>query len=475
MKNFLTFILTLIFCFSFANVVCAKAVTFDDVNETDWYYHDLSYLVEKDVIHGLSATEFAPDRPITRGEFVTVLSAAAKVDISGFSGETAFSDVSAADWYGKNVQWASENGLIFGKSPSAFAPQEQITREEAALILYRYDQLFGGIDFEVEGVLFADDANISLWAKDAVYDMQKKDVIHGSGGKFYPQNNLLRCEALALFANYLNHLTCQTDQEYNGIHINAGDIIVYSEKAITDEDELYELATSMTSLSATTESANESLIQYNATLSENSGNTEGIKASSSEEDDVPVYEYTQHYMTVQKEDGTISDYYTTDVFADVPQGLTSETESVSTSSYPESTNTVVSPGEYDGYYSARAWAKICYEVGRTGGFDSPRYVKALWFRGTVQQYDSSVRIDYRRLWFRNKGYNAFNTNAYQNITLGPYYASSGSETITKNAPPNFYALEYNFHEIVCTCQAHITKGSREWDLQATIAVMNDPL
>lgn len=104
MKKFLTFILTLIFCFSFTNVVCAKAVTFDDVNETDWYYHDLSYLVEKDVIHGLSATEFAPDRPITRGEFVTVLSAAAKVDVSGFSGETVFSDVSAADWYGKNVQ-----------------------------------------------------------------------------------------------------------------------------------------------------------------------------------------------------------------------------------------------------------------------------------------------------------------------------------------------------------------------------------
>lgn len=262
-----------------------------------------------------------------------------------------------------------------------------------------------------------------------------------------------------IFNSNLNAKIITIDENF-AVTVNPNDKIIYQKELETDVNKLYSMAdtNSVSTLSTTPVST-----QTNATISYTNG-------TDSENKELESNSCLQHYLTIERESGDIEKYYCMDSFTDIPISTLKDT---TTGEFE-----IVTPGEgtYDSTYSARAWAKIHYIQGtRNTSTEYFEYVKALWFRGTVQQLDSSVTVSNRRIWIRNYGFD-LNTRAFQNLTKGPYYAASGSNTVTRNAPSSFYTLLNSSsypHEIVCTCQADISRSGNTWYLQTTIRECSD--
>ena len=147
---------------------------------------------------GISETEFAPDMNITRGMFVEVLyRMEGEPEITvGYT----FTDVPADEYYADAVAWASANKIVEGCSADEFSPDDNITREQMAAIIYRYANL-KGYDTEVNNALnYADNADISDYAKDAViWNSDNGIMIGNDDNTFAPLSNATRAEAAAVF------------------------------------------------------------------------------------------------------------------------------------------------------------------------------------------------------------------------------------------------------------------------------------
>ncbi len=171
---------------------------FTDIND-HWAKNFIEKLVRKNVLSGRTEETFAPDDYITRAEFVAVL-----YRLSGKTGNAyaGFSDVKREDWFYDAVMWAAGNGIVSGAGEDTFLPDERITREQLAAILERYLEKMGySIADQKDKTVFSDDENISEWAKESVYKMQKKGVISGMGdNKFLPKGNATRAEAAAMLS-----------------------------------------------------------------------------------------------------------------------------------------------------------------------------------------------------------------------------------------------------------------------------------
>ncbi|MDR2665181.1 MAG: S-layer homology domain-containing protein, partial [Oscillospiraceae bacterium] len=161
------------------------------------------YAVERGLFTGVSETKFDPDGTMTRAMFVTVLGRAAGVDAAAYAG-SVFDDVPGGQWYSAYVKWASENGIVTGVGGNKFAPNTSITREEMAVILYRYAQ-FASVTLKSDAVPpFADAGEISSWATDAVDAMARAGTINGVGEeRFAPKNTATRAEVATLLSRFV--------------------------------------------------------------------------------------------------------------------------------------------------------------------------------------------------------------------------------------------------------------------------------
>lgn len=174
---------------------------FSDVFQSDWFYAGVEYAVTNGLFSGTSATTFSPNTTMTRGMMVTVLWRMAG---SPGTADAGFSDVSADAWYAAAVNWAAANGIVNGVGDNRFAPDDNITREQMAVILHNFAKT---VDMELpqkrEGD-FADHADISPWAKEAVDAMYAAEVLNGKGGNnFDPKGNATRAEVATMFMNFL--------------------------------------------------------------------------------------------------------------------------------------------------------------------------------------------------------------------------------------------------------------------------------
>ena len=113
---------------------------FTDVDEDAWYYDSVAYVYEKGLMNGTAADKFSPAVSTTRGMIVTILY---NLEGKPAAGTAAFEDVSADAWYAKSVAWAAENGIVTGYGDGKFGPEDTITREQFAAILFRYAKLKG--------------------------------------------------------------------------------------------------------------------------------------------------------------------------------------------------------------------------------------------------------------------------------------------------------------------------------------------
>ena len=116
---------------------------FPDVKTNAWYYNAVQFAVEKGYFSGHDSGVFKPSDPITRQDFVLVLSRIAGADLTGYTGETAFTDVKPNAYYAKAIQWATENGIIGGYNATTFGVGDKLTREQLVTIMYRYAKKLG--------------------------------------------------------------------------------------------------------------------------------------------------------------------------------------------------------------------------------------------------------------------------------------------------------------------------------------------
>ena len=177
---------------------------FTDVKENDWFYASVKYAYENDLMKGISNTEFAPDSEVTRAMFVTVIY---RMENEPQTGKCAFTDVESGSYYESAVAWANENGIVSGISEDCFAPNEPITREQMAAIIYRY-AAFKGYDITTSSnTSYTDNDNISDYAKDAVIWAAEKSVMTGNtDGSFAPKANTTRAQVASVFMRMVENL-----------------------------------------------------------------------------------------------------------------------------------------------------------------------------------------------------------------------------------------------------------------------------
>lgn len=170
---------------------------FTDLSGYEWAEDDISYLADKGIVNGESEKSFAPERAVTRAEFVQIFVNA--FALTGKNTEINFSDVTPSDWFYESVRQACGFGYINGISDEYFAPNETVTREDMAVILNRY------LNKTSENRLaFADSELVSDYAADAVAALSENKIINGyEDNTFRPKSGASRAEAAVLIARIL--------------------------------------------------------------------------------------------------------------------------------------------------------------------------------------------------------------------------------------------------------------------------------
>ena len=123
-------------------VFAEEAPAFTDVQESNYYYEPVYWAVENGITTGVSPTQFGASGIVNRAQAVTFLWRLAGAPAP--AKDHGFKDVPAGKWYADAVNWAAENGIVNGYSDKVFAPFDACTRQQAAAILYRYEELRGG-------------------------------------------------------------------------------------------------------------------------------------------------------------------------------------------------------------------------------------------------------------------------------------------------------------------------------------------
>ncbi|MHA6480726.1 S-layer homology domain-containing protein [Paenibacillus sp. strain BS8-2] len=166
---------------------------FDDMAEGHWANRIVKWLAARHVVTGVSKTDFAPDRSVTRAEFAVM--AARALGLEPNIGQT-FDDVESDAWYAGYIGSLYAAGIVSGDTTGAFRPNDLITREEMAVLLARAIGLTARTG---DATLFRDDAAISSWAADAVYALRQAGYLSGyPDGTLLPQNEATRAEAAQL-------------------------------------------------------------------------------------------------------------------------------------------------------------------------------------------------------------------------------------------------------------------------------------
>ena len=176
---------------------------FADVSGSDWFYNDVRYVYEKGIMDGTGADRFSPNAPLTRAMIVTILYRMA--GSPSVSGSSDFTDVAAGKWFAKAVAWAAANGIVNGYGSGLFGPNDPVTREQLAAILYRY-AVYGGmtaVTLEENLGSFADTAQLSAYAIQAMNWAVGKGLINGSGSNLVPKAQATRAQVAAIIHRYL--------------------------------------------------------------------------------------------------------------------------------------------------------------------------------------------------------------------------------------------------------------------------------
>lgn len=167
--------------------------SFNDLDGAPWARTAIEALAEKKIISGRGNGSFAPNEPVTRAEFVKMIVMA--LNLTDETAEAEFDDVPKSAWYYRVVASAKKSGIVSGMSDNLFGAEEQIIRQDMAVIILRAAKL-AGIDTSAESAAFTDSESISDYAAQAVGKLAAAGIISGMGdGTFSPRTNVTRAQA----------------------------------------------------------------------------------------------------------------------------------------------------------------------------------------------------------------------------------------------------------------------------------------
>ncbi len=178
---------------------------FKDVAENSWYKSYVDYAITFGIFSGTSANTFSPDLNMSRAQFVQVLASISGIDTSNSMVNSGFRDVPKGQWYTAAVTWAVKNNIVSGVAEGRFAPNDHVTREQMCVMLVSYVERYRGESLAtvIDAPTFADDKEISGWAKAAVYKCADAKLVNGVGkNKFAPKNTATRAQGATIFSGF---------------------------------------------------------------------------------------------------------------------------------------------------------------------------------------------------------------------------------------------------------------------------------
>ena len=190
------------------------APVFDDVPSREWYYQAVTYVSTNGIMSG-NGSSFAPNEQLTRGMMAQILYNLEKA--ADISTAVAFPDVSSSDWFATAASWASAKGFMSGYSNGSFGPNDAITREQLAAILYRYAQAKGyDVSSLAEISTFTDGASTSDWAETAVRWAVASGLLSGKtgvgGSRLDPTGTATRAEVAQILTNFATKIAVHYTQ-----------------------------------------------------------------------------------------------------------------------------------------------------------------------------------------------------------------------------------------------------------------------
>lgn len=175
---------------------------FSDVAEGLWYTPYVLDMAGRGAVTGFPDGTFRPTGAVTRAQVVNVL-----YQLSGgvpVNFAMPFSDVAEGLWYTEAVRWAASQKIVTGFEDGSFRPDANVTRQDLAVMLVRYQQA-AGIELSQEGAApaFRDNEQIAAYAAEAIYVLQKAGVVNGADGKFNPTATASRGELCKMLSGLM--------------------------------------------------------------------------------------------------------------------------------------------------------------------------------------------------------------------------------------------------------------------------------
>jgi hypothetical protein len=173
---------------------------FGDVKEGNWYYSAVQYAAQNGLMKGTGSNTFSPELVTNRGMIATIL---CNLDGSGETEQSTFKDVKPGAYYANAVAWAQKKGIIAGYGNEMFGPDDSITREQLAAMLWKYAGSPAAADSK--GLAsFKDAGEISAYAQNALAWANQEGIINGKGGGLLdPKGQATRAETAQIMQNFL--------------------------------------------------------------------------------------------------------------------------------------------------------------------------------------------------------------------------------------------------------------------------------
>lgn len=185
--------------------VVDNEVTYTDVPASYWGAPYIEKLSTQMIFEGYVPGDFRPENATTRAEFASLITRSLGLDSDGYDGQ--FGDVAGGEWYADDVATASEYGIVTGYTTGDFAPNREVTREEAAAMIVRAMEIIDeeyDLDTEKSAADFTDAAHISEWAYDYIERLTQADLLEGTpSGGVNPVDSTKRAEVAAMLNRFL--------------------------------------------------------------------------------------------------------------------------------------------------------------------------------------------------------------------------------------------------------------------------------